>query len=123
MIAFFIPQPTDFINSNHRLHWAVRAKRTKTWREAARCAAHGLPRNQRVQVTVYIHKKTRRAYDAHNLTPTAKAVMDGIVDAGLIPDDTNAHLVGPDMRQGETRPDGPGLTIHIQPLDGPQTAP
>lgn len=119
MTEFFIPQPTDWVNSNHRLHWAVRAKRTKAWRTAARYAAHGLARHERVHVTVYVHKKTRRAYDAHNLVPTVKACIDGIVDAGLIPDDTNAHLVGPDMREGETRPDQPGLTIHVQPLGGP----
>jgi hypothetical protein len=32
--------------------------------------------------------------------PTLKAAIDGLVDYGLLPDDTNAHLIGPDLRQG-----------------------
>ena len=30
--------------------------------------------------------------------PTLKALVDGLVDAGLLPDDDARHLQGPDMR-------------------------
>jgi hypothetical protein len=53
-----------------------------------------------VHIVAHVIKPTNRAYDAHNLLPTLKAAIDGLVDYGLIPDDTNAHLIGPDLRQG-----------------------
>ena len=31
--------------------------------------------------------------------PTAKAVVDGLVDAGVLPDDDAKHLLGPDLRR------------------------
>lgn len=117
MISINIPQPDEWLNSNHRNHWAIDARRKKAWRTAARYAAHNTTRHERVHIECWIHKKTRRTYDAHNLTPTAKAVIDGLVDAGLIPDDTNQHLIGPDMRQGETRPKQPGITLTITPQE------
>ena len=35
--------------------------------------------------------------------PTLKALVDGLVDAHLIPDDDWKHLIGPDVRMGEPR--------------------
>ena len=34
--------------------------------------------------------------------PALKALVDGLVDAGLLPDDSTAHLQGPDTR-GDSR--------------------
>jgi hypothetical protein len=60
-----------------------------------------LPKNlDRVHIVAHIIKPTARQYDVHNLMPTLKACVDGLVDYGLIPDDTNDHLTGPDLRQG-----------------------
>ena len=69
----------------------------------------------KAHITVYVHKSNRRPYDVHNLYGTAKAAIDGLIDHGLLPDDNNAHLTGPDMRQGKTRPVA-GITIVIRDL-------
>jgi len=116
-LELFIPAPADWINANDRLHWRPKAKLTKAWRMAGHIHArvNVLPRGLgRVRITVHVVKPTARAYDAHNLMPTAKAVMDGFVDYGLIPDDTNKHLVGPDIREGGKGV--PGLRIVIETL-------
>ena len=113
-ITLTVPAPTEFINLNQRLHWAKKAKLTKTWRTLTRIHAQnaGLPKGlPRVHVTATIHKPHGRAFDAHNYVPTLKAAIDGLVDYGLVPDDTNAHLVGPDMRQGAKGPARIELTI------------
>lgn len=115
----WIPAPTEWLNANQRLHWAAKAKRTRIWRQAA-CAhakSHHLPTfGNRVHVTITITKPTRRRYDVHNLLPTAKAVIDGLVDYGLIPDDDNAHLIGPDLRAAdETGPAAITITITEAP--------
>lgn len=103
-ITLSIPAPADWINLNQRLHWAQRAKLTKAWRNVAHIQARqqGLPKGLgRVSIVATVHKATGRKYDVHNLIPTAKAVIDGLVDYGLIVDDSNEFLVGPDMRAGE----------------------
>jgi hypothetical protein len=85
------------------MHWRPKADLTKAWRGAA--ARHAkwskAPKDlDHAHIMVEVVKATKQAYDAHNLMPTAKAVIDGLVDYGLIPDDTNAHLAGPDLRPG-----------------------
>lgn len=75
----------------------------------------GLPKGlERVHITVHVHKTNNRAYDVHNLYGTAKAAIDGLVsDYGLLPDDNNEFLAGPDMRPG-TKQDQAGITITIK---------
>jgi len=105
------------LNLNQRLHWAKKAAMTKHWRRLAltNAMAAGLPRNlSRVHIVAHVTKPTNRQYDVHNLLPTLKAAVDGLVDYGLIPDDTNQYLVGPDLRQGGKGE--PGITITITEL-------
>lgn len=96
-----VPAPCAFINSNQRLHRMAQAKLTKAWRQASAAAAHGIPPfTKQVRIIAHIHKPRGGRYDPGNLYPTAKAILDGIVDAGLLPDDDHAHVIGPDMRHG-----------------------
>lgn len=96
-----IAAPADWINLNQRHHWSKKAQLTKAWRlaghDAAECARfpQGLTK---VHVTAIITKPTRRAFDVHNLIPTLKAAIDGLVDYGLVADDSTKYLTGPDMR-------------------------
>lgn len=120
--SIYLEAPKDregkpaWINSNERTHWAVRAEKTRAWRLVAKIASQnaGLPKGlQRAHVTVYVHKTNNRPYDVHNLYGTAKAAIDGLVsDYGLLPDDSNAYLTGPDMRHGEKQ-DQAGITVII----------
>lgn len=98
-----IPAPAAFMSLNDRRHWAHRAKLTRLWRSAAHVYARqaklpkGLPA---AHTEVRVVKATGRAYDVHNLVPTAKACIDGLVDYGLLADDSNEFLTGPDLRPG-----------------------
>lgn len=116
-IVLYMPQYADWINANHRAHWSKRAKLTRAWRNAAHIVAkqHKLPKLDRAHILVEIHKTTNGRYDPANLHPTAKAIVDGLIDYGLLPDDDATHLDGPDMRAGEKR-NMAGLTINITPL-------
>ena len=121
--SIFIKAPRDrkgriaWINANSRHHWAVKAEMTRNWRTMAHTAAQnaGLPKGlNKAHLTVYVHKTNNRAYDVHNLYGTAKAAIDGLVsDYGLLPDDSNTYLTGPDMRHGEKQ-DTAGITITIK---------
>lgn len=105
-----------WLSMNDRPHWAERARGTRAWRAAALWSARAarLPVGlDLVRVEIWVHKTTARKYDAGNLQPTAKAVVDGLVDYGLVPDDDNEHLIGPDMRMG-AKAERPGLTVIIR---------
>lgn len=96
-----IPAPCQFINSNQRLHRMAQAKLTKTWREASAAAAYGVkPFQPPVHITAHIWKPRAGRYDPNNLAPTTKAIVDGLVDAGLLADDSVDFVIGPDHRHG-----------------------
>lgn len=101
MLEIRIPAPEQWINSNQRLHRMQTAKLTKAWRTASQIASRGLePLQTPIHVTAYIWKPRNGRYDPGNLYPTAKAILDGLVDSGLIEDDDYTRVIGPDMRHG-----------------------
>jgi crossover junction endodeoxyribonuclease RusA len=109
-----IDPPCDLINANGRLHHHAKAKLTRAWREAA-CAAVGFePYHYRhAHITVHIRFPTNHRRDVGNYYPTAKACVDGLVDARLLADDSDDHITGPDLRR--ERPNGPlRVRIHIE---------
>jgi crossover junction endodeoxyribonuclease RusA len=114
-----IPAPCDWLNSNQRLHRMVSAKRTASWRAAARYAAathYGwAPFDVPVSIVCTVHKTRAGRWDAGNLYPTAKAIVDGLVDAGVIPDDSNEWVTGPDMRAGEKRAE-PCVVVRVEAI-------
>lgn len=95
------PENLAPLNANDRLHWAAKSVRTAAWRSHAAAAASQaeIPALQRAHITAYVSLTTNRRSDAHNWYPTAKACVDGLVDAGVIPDDRDEYLLGPDMRR------------------------
>lgn len=103
MIALHIPAPCPPINANQRLHFRIVADRVRRWREAAhvRAQAAGLESYDHAHVTAVCHFTDARRRDVGNWYGTAKACLDGAIDAGLLPDDSDAHVIGPDMRAGD----------------------
>lgn len=114
--------PAKFINANDRLHHMVKAKLTKAWRDAAYMAVLGIPLRDRphdmhpAHITVAYRFPNNRRRETSNLQPTSKAIVDGLVDAGVVPDDSDQYVVGPDNRRHI--PNGtPLVTITIRPLE------
>ena len=91
---------SKLITANDKPHWAARARLTKQirqWgyllgREGEGVARLGLT-HARVEVEFAYPDRRRR--DRSNLAPTVKALMDGLIDAGLLPDDADRFLDGP----------------------------
>lgn len=90
----------SLLNANERTHWRRRSELSREWRERTcwLAKAVGIPRLQRASVVIYIAFGDKRRRDVGNYQPTAKAIVDGLVDAGVLPDDDDTHLVGPDLR-------------------------
>lgn len=99
-------QPAPLLSMNDRDHWRTRARYTKLWRAAACGSLLGAPIDGGrsrwagptpmlfpaavVHVTLPVADSRRR--DPHNYYPTIKAIVDGLVDAGLWPDDTPDYV-------------------------------
>lgn len=59
------------------------------------------PVRVRVRVTItYCFPGRQRRRDAANMAPSSKAIIDGLTDAGVWPDDNDKWVEGPDNRLG-----------------------
>lgn len=93
--TFTFPAPDRLISLNDRDHWAKRSRLTRSWRTSAKLYAladkmpKGLPFS-RIEITLPV--RDNRARDPHNVVPTCKAIVDGLVDAGMFADDNSKHL-------------------------------
>ena len=75
---------------NDRQHWAVKARASRQVRDAVALHARSLriPPVGHVNVRVVYEPAVQRRRDPDNLWATGKPAVDGLVDAGIIPDDT-----------------------------------
>ncbi|GHE33208.1 hypothetical protein GCM10017673_40170 [Streptosporangium violaceochromogenes] len=113
---------TDLLNSNQRLHHRPKSVLTKALRKAGKEAAEkaAVPALTRAHMFGIYCPPDRRRRDPANLYPSFKALIDGVVDAGVLPDDDDRHLVGPDMRLGPAVRGGQLrlLIVELPPLEG-----
>ncbi len=114
-VTFSVDAPAILITANTlpNLHYMARARLVRAWREAA-CGRATAERSRyladpwppvHVEMLVYLPEvgSGSRMRDVSNLQPTAKAILDGIVDSGLLADDDDKHVVGPDLRRSDMR--------------------
>lgn len=114
-----LPTGTFLLNDNQRLHYRTKAKHIDTIREASGFAARAahIPAFQRIHVLYVVHPKPGlRRRDPGNWSPTAKAAIDGLVDAGIVPDDDHTRVLGGDPRLG-TPVKGSQFVLWITDLD------
>lgn len=117
-----LPAGLPLLNANRtrRMHWAQVRKLAKPIREAACLIARSqrIPTIDRAHVVYVIHPSPQtRKRDPGNWAESAKAAVDGCVDAGVFEDDDSSHVIGPDPRIGEPVKGGQ-LVLLITPVDG-----
>jgi hypothetical protein len=96
-----LPAGTPILTANHRMHRYAANGRTQVLKTAAALLARqqGMPRLGPVDITVeYASPPVRKAdrhplasdviKDAENIAPTSKALVDGLVMAGVLRSDT-----------------------------------
>lgn len=90
---------TEWLSANDRHHWAAKAKRTKALRSKTALLARRLtPITGVVHACAFVAYPRAGRVDVANSYPTIKACIDGLVDAGILEDDSHKYLLGPDMR-------------------------
>lgn len=91
------------ISSNHRRHWGSTNGRTQQIRTLGRLAGRSMyriPEGIKVLIDVDVWKGYDSHYDPANLYPTAKAIVDGLRDAGILVDDDWKRVDGPHLHHG-----------------------
>lgn len=123
-VQLWLPAGSE-ITANGRYHWAVRARRSRTIRRMAWLEARsaGLePEAGPVAVTVTVAYPRRGRHDPENFAPSWKPAIDGLVDAGVLPDDDSTHVTRVacradprTVREASGRPSGHLLTVTLTP--------
>jgi hypothetical protein len=86
------------LSANSREHWRPKANKTRNLRALAAIVARQETPLERAHLLVRVGWPDNRRRDVANIEPTLKALIDGCVDGGLLPDDDDDHLIGPDKR-------------------------
>lgn len=82
------------LTANMRLHRMQEHQRTKHVRHtvAWHATSAAIPACAHITVRLHYHAGDNRKRDASNLYPTSKAAIDGIRDAGIVPDDDGRYV-------------------------------
>lgn len=81
-------------NAERRMNMHVRGKIVKQWRtDFCLLAKHQkIPRLMSAQISVVPYQKRGKLQDVAACAPAAKAAIDGLVDAGVLPDDSSKFV-------------------------------
>lgn len=101
------------LNAERTMHYQTRSRRVHAIREATRSvAADAAPVDGPVAIEARFQWADARARDTSNWFPTVKAMVDGLVDAGVLPRDDDRTVrhtgIGVDL------PPQPGLKGYAQ---------
>lgn len=101
-IAF--PPGMPLLNANDRVHWSKRAKTSADLRLLGRSEAQwrAIPHLGKVRIRVTYYPPNNRRRDSPNvLFATSKPLIDGIVDAGVLKDDSDKYVRGLELIPGD----------------------
>ncbi|MEU0691945.1 hypothetical protein [Streptomyces uncialis] len=129
-----LPAGMPLLKANDRVHHRIRAERTRMIRGAAMAACSEDPTMRAALVTAgdapvlqhayilgIVHPQKNGRFDPANWYPSFKAALDGLIDAGVLEDDDNTRVIGPDMRPGSKTPGG-RIALVIQEITAVQHA-
>lgn len=108
--------PGLLINANQRLHYQAKGRKAAALRLLGRDLGQQLDPagDRRVRIVYTFGFLDRRSRDVDNLAPTTKALTDGIRDAGILIDDSDRYIEGPDRRTGPLSPEASKRPTHAR---------
>jgi len=110
------------LSANYRMHYLARADVVAQVRYTAGWVvkAARVPACSRVTVgLVYVPSIRRKRDGGENYADTLKAAIDGVVDAGVVPDDTPDHVIRlmPVVAPVDRDNHGVFLTLEVNPCE------
>jgi Holliday junction resolvase RusA-like endonuclease len=121
-VTIYVPELPPSPNRTRReTHWSKRAAINGAWRHEAAALAHQIdpPRWERVRLSALFFLPDRRRRDYPNLVGSEgmKGLIDGLVDAGVMVDDSITCLVEYGPFTYVYRKGKPGVSVTVEPLD------
>ena len=115
LVRLTLPWPDSRLLPNRKLHWALKATAARNARTTAWAIAYGADWSHQIsacmaRVTFYPPDKRRR--DLDNLLRACKPYWDGMVDAGLLVDDSCIKEIS--VRMGEPDKTNPRVEISLK---------
>ena len=91
------------LNPFRNAHYRELHKEKQVWELIVRNEAklQGLKPMQEVNIVAWFHFKDKRDHDPDNYAACLKPIMDGLVKAGIIPDDSFKYVKDLRIREGK----------------------
>jgi len=111
----WLPYEKPPLTLNQRLHWRAQAKLKADLRHLVydRLIKQSPTPAGHIRVELHYVPRDRRRRDQDNLVPTLKSCLDGIVDTGLIPDDTPDYVTWTPPVIDTAQPTNPHMYLRI----------
>ncbi len=107
----------SILTSNQRLHWAEKNRRTQAIRSMALAWSRyyrPAPMQAATLEVIVAWPPLKRIRDAHNIQPSAKAAIDGVVtDFGLLPGDDDQYLKAVTFTAADRPTTIPGVAAYM----------
>lgn len=115
-----LPYARPPLSLNDRMHWAAKSRLTREVRAltALRARQAGIPALEAVRIVLHWVPRDGRRRDTDNPFPTLKAAIDGVRDAGVVPDDSS-EFVTSRVVIDPPDPKDPHLFIDITEVETP----
>lgn len=109
------PPGMKILSANDRVHYRTKAKLIKDIRTLAKELARDIPPLDQVHVTGIFYAENNRRRDCSNsLFYPVKSGLDGIVDAGVLKDDSDKFVLSTTYIRGEGTVKGTQIVIVIE---------
>lgn len=101
--------------ANARMHWAVKAKETKLWKRLVfeQCVLHRVTNLGLKKAVLVLGRYSTRETDFDNLAGSFKAVIDGLVVAGVIVDDKPSVIGSPTFIWHKAKHKSGKITVEV----------
>ena len=117
-VTITLPEPPKELNPNGRHHWRAKLRPKQQYRETAKwCGMEMVGDREPVEaaeVWITYYHRTANHRDRDNILASLKPAIDGLVDAGLLADDSD--LTYRPIRR-ETDKGNPRVEVTIEAVD------
>lgn len=94
-------------NSSFGIHWAIKARERKKWREQVVIACIGkAPPIPLSKCAIQCTRVSKKEMDYDNMVASFKPVIDGLVDAKIIKDDDSSVIVQREYKYEKNKTSG-----------------
>lgn len=109
------------VNQNSRAHWRKKAEEVSQWRCVGLLWAReqGIPNLPRARFTATIYRRNLNVADEPGDWERLKPIIDGLVDAGVVPNDTRRYV---EYGRCAEAHGAPGVLLVVEALGGGEGA-